>query len=63
MLEYAGTRVFAPGELQQLIASGRPGELVSIEVVRGGEPLTLRAPRGPLGIVLEATRRVPEGGC
>lgn len=63
LVEYAGARVFAPGELQQLTASGRLGELIAIEVMRGGQPLTLRAPRGPLGIVLEPVRRAPQGGC
>ena len=63
LLRYADARVFTPGDLQRLTASGEPGELVSVEVLRGGQPLALRAGRGPLGVVLEGVVRVPEGGC
>jgi S1-C subfamily serine protease len=63
LVEYAGMRVFSTADLQLLTASGRLGETVSVDVVRGGQPLTLRAARGPLGIVLDAVRRAPEGGC
>jgi hypothetical protein len=63
LVEYAGGRVFSAADLQLLTASGRLGETVSVDVVRGGLPLTLRAARGPLGIVLDAVRRAPEAGC
>ena len=63
LVQYAGVRVFSTADLQLLTASGRLGETVAVEVVRGGQPLSLRAVRGPLGIVLGAVRRAPEGGC
>jgi S1-C subfamily serine protease len=63
VVEYAGARIFAPMELQLQTSSGRLGELITIEIVRAGQPLTLRAPRGPLGIALEAVQRAAEGGC
>ena len=63
LVQYAGARVFSTADLQLLTASGRLGETISLDVVRGGQPLSLRAVRGPLGIVLGAVRRAPEGGC
>jgi hypothetical protein len=63
LVQYAGVHVFAVADLQLLTASGRLGETVAVEVIRGGQPLSLRAVRGPLGIVLDPVRRAPEGGC
>jgi hypothetical protein len=63
LVRYAGERVFSAADLQALTSSGRPGEIVAIEVLRGGQPTTLRATRGPLGVVLEGVVRAPEGGC
>jgi hypothetical protein len=63
LAQYAGVRVFSTADLQLLTASGRLGETIAVEVVRGGQPLSLRAVRGPLGIVLDAVKRAPEGGC
>jgi len=63
LLRYDGVRVFSTADLQLLTSAGRPGELVPIEVIRGGQPLTLRAARGPLGVVLDGVVREPEGGC
>jgi hypothetical protein len=60
---YDGVRVFSSAELQQLTAAGRLGETVRVEVLRGGQPLTLRVVRGPLGVVLEGAVRAPEGSC
>jgi hypothetical protein len=60
---YDGLPVFSNADLQLLTASGRLGETVDVEVVRGGHPLTLRAARGPLGVVLDGVVRAPEGGC
>ena len=33
------------------------------EVVRDGQLVTLRVPRGPLGVVVEPVTRTPEGDC
>ena len=63
LVEYAGARVFSAADLQLLTASGRLGETVVVEVERGGRPLSLRAVRGPLGVVLDAVKRAPEAGC
>jgi hypothetical protein len=63
LVEYAGLRVFSTADLQLLTASGRLGETVSLDVLRGGQLLSLRAVRGPLGIVLDPVKRAPEGGC
>jgi hypothetical protein len=60
---YAGARVFSPAELQVQTAAGRLGEMVEIEVLRGDEPVRLRAARGPLGVALEGVVETPEGGC
>jgi hypothetical protein len=63
LVRYDGVRVFSTGDLQVLTSAGRPGELVPLEVIRGGQPLTLRAARGPLGVVLDGVVRPPEDGC
>jgi membrane-associated protease RseP (regulator of RpoE activity) len=63
LVRYDGVRVFSTADLQLLTSAGRPGELVALEVIRGGQPTTLRAARGPLGVVLEGVVRAPEAGC
>lgn len=63
LVQYAGVPVFSVADLQLLTASGRLGETVAIEILRGGKPLSLRASRGPLGVVLDPVRHAPEGGC
>jgi hypothetical protein len=63
LVQYASERVFSVVDLQLLTASGRLGETVAVEVTRGGQPLSLRAVRGPLGIVFDAVQRAPKGGC
>jgi hypothetical protein len=60
---YAGSRVFTVGNLQGLTAAGRLGETVSVEVLRDGRLVTLRVPRGPLGVVLEPVTRAPTEDC
>jgi hypothetical protein len=63
LIRYAGVRVSSAADLQLLTASGRPGETVAVEVLRDGQPVTLRVARGPLGVVLDGVVRAPSGGC
>jgi hypothetical protein len=60
---YADVRVFSVGNLHGLTAAGRLGETVSVEILRDGQLLTLRIPRGPLGVVLEPMKKAPTGDC
>jgi hypothetical protein len=52
VLSYDGERIFKPGTLVQGTLGGRMNETVEVEVLRGGERVELRLPRGPLGIRL-----------
>lgn len=59
LISYAGQRIFTPGALQFLTASGESGAWTEIWVLRGGEQLRFFVPRGPLGIRLDAVVRTP----
>jgi hypothetical protein len=59
IVSYDGARTFAARDLQLATAQGRRGDLVRIEVVRDGRPLTLRVERGPLGIILQGSAEPP----
>jgi len=59
ILSYDGERVYAPAELRRTTASCRPGAYVSVAVIRSGQRDTLRAPCGPLGVLLDHARRPP----
>lgn len=50
VVAYAGDRVFDMRELNELILEGQPGEPVTVDVLREGQPIQLVLPRGPLGI-------------
>jgi hypothetical protein len=63
LVQYAGVRVFSTADLRLLTASGRLGETVAVEVMRGEQSISLRAVRGPLGIVFGDVQRAPQGGC
>lgn len=56
---YDGATVYSTAELQFRTASGSRGDVVSLDVVRAGRSLTLRAERGPLGVVVAGSRRPP----
>ena len=43
-------RVFDMDELNNLTIDGQPGETVAVDVLRGGQPMQLYLPRGPIGI-------------
>jgi len=59
IVRYDGASVFSTTDLQLQTASGARGDLVTLQVVRDGQPITLRAERGPLGVVLDGARRSP----
>ncbi len=59
IVSYDGERTFGTRDLQLATAQGRRGDLVRIEVVRDGRPLTLRVERGPLGIILQGSAEPP----
>jgi hypothetical protein len=59
IVSYDGSRTFVLRDLQLATAQGKRGELVRIEVVRDGQPLTLRVQRGPLGIILRGGAEPP----
>jgi len=50
VVRYGDTRIFAPGELVAQTHAGTPGDNVQVEVLRGGQLVTVSVPRGPLGI-------------
>lgn len=50
VVAYAGRRVFDMRDLNALILEGRPGEVVTVDVLRDGQPMQVVMPRGPLGI-------------
>ena len=50
IISYAGQRVFDISDLQSLTQSGNEGEPVVVEVLRDEQPVTLRMPRGEIGI-------------
>ncbi len=56
---YAGKRIFVPEEIQELTASGTPGEPVDVEIRRGGKPRIVTARRGPLGVQIQPEREAP----
>jgi hypothetical protein len=59
IVSYDGERTFGARDLQLATAEGRRGDLVRVEVVRDGRPLTLRVERGPLGIILQGSAEPP----
>jgi S1-C subfamily serine protease len=58
---YGDVKVLDFQDLRAATSAGERDELVSVIVVRGGEPVELLLPRGPIGIGLEATRAEPDG--
>jgi len=52
IMRYNDRRVFKTEWLQSATARGRPGNVVRLEVFRGGEPITVDVERGPLGTLL-----------
>ena len=59
IVAYGGDRVFDIRDLNRVLLEGDPGEPVVVDVVRGGQPMQIVMPRGPLGISSGFTRRGP----
>jgi S1-C subfamily serine protease len=59
IVRYGGSAIFTTPELQIQTSSGAKGETVEVDVLRDGRMISLRVPRGPLGVVTEAARRAP----
>jgi S1-C subfamily serine protease len=57
---YDGNLVLHPRDLQRATASGVEGELVPVDVIRGGERVRLYVRRGPLGALLERKKVSPD---
>jgi len=47
---YDGRRVFDLSDLTALTKEGEPGQTVVVDILRGGQPMQVVIPRGPLGI-------------
>ena len=61
ILSYGGTRVFDLTEVTPLTAQGNPGESVIVDIVRGGQPMQIVVPRGPLGLRLQSDGSIAVG--
>jgi hypothetical protein len=60
LLRYDGRRIFNRFELKRATTEGKAGSTVALDVVRAGESLRIYAPRGPLGVTMQAEVRPPE---
>jgi membrane-associated protease RseP (regulator of RpoE activity) len=56
---YAGQPLFNYSDLRDATAGGERGELVRVQVRRGGRILYINLSRGPLGVHLDTTRAEP----
>lgn len=56
---YAGERLFNFGEIREATTEGEAGELVPVQVRRGGSIVDAWVPRGPLGVQMESERVQP----
>jgi len=59
VLRYGGVRVFAPGDLVVETRAGQAGETVPLELLRNGERVEVRVPRGPLGLRIAPGHAAP----
>ncbi|MDH4108177.1 MAG: PDZ domain-containing protein [Gammaproteobacteria bacterium] len=50
IVSYDGRRVFDLSDLTELTKAGEPGQAVVVDILRGGQPMQVVIPRGPLGI-------------
>ena len=56
IISYAGQRVFDISDLQTLTQTGTEGQTVFVEVLRDDQSVTLRMPRGQIGISTRGRR-------
>ncbi len=56
LLSYDGRLIFRAPELREASRLGEPGEWVTADVLRNGEVVRLRGPRGRIGVRLEPGR-------
>ena len=56
---YAGQPLFGYADLRDATAGGERGDLVRVQVRRGGQVLDLNLSRGPLGVQLDTARAEP----
>lgn len=57
---YANEPMFTGGQLVEATTEGRAGDLVAVDLQRGGERLAVYLPRGPLGLRIDGTRERPQ---
>jgi hypothetical protein len=57
---YDGQKVYHGRELRRATAQGERGDWVTVDVLREGEFVRVRAQRGPLGVKLRPARILPE---
>ena len=60
ILSYDDRRVFRPGDLKRMTASGSAGASVPVEIARKQRRISLSVPRGPLGVFMRVERLEPE---
>jgi len=58
---YGDTPIFGARDLRSATTEGERGELVPVQVRRGGSIVEMWLPRGPIGIQLDSTRVEPRG--
>jgi hypothetical protein len=58
---YGDEPIFGFRDLRGATTDGQPGELVPVQVRRGGGMVEVWLPRGPIGIRLDSTRVEPQG--
>lgn len=59
IVRYAGLRVHSVRDVRRLTAEGVVGEQVRVELLRGGNTLSVGVERGPIGVILKEQRRAP----
>jgi hypothetical protein len=61
VLRYNDNRVWAASDLKAATSRGERGEPITVDVMREGEPISLRVERGPVGVYMRQARVTPTG--